>query len=190
MSNPFFNEELVDEIREHDKEKEVLNNKKKSFNKINTVNDSYSSYNYGNEELLKTYVGDKYVNFMTKKFNLWAFLFGPIYMLYRKMYLYGFLLTLFLSIVSNYFLQVSSSNNMMVLLLVLLAFIIVYLIIGMTFNSLYIGFCVNNINRLKHDYPTLDTNELCKKEGGANIFLAIVDFMAINIAVSMIMKFF
>lgn len=190
MSNqPFFDEETVEKIREHDKEQFEINKKKANFNKINTAADSYSKYSYENEELLKTFVGDekKYVKFMTKNFNVWAFFFSAFYMLYRKMYLYGFLLSLFLSIVSNYFLQI---NMTLLTGIMVLAFcLIMGLMVGFSFNRLYIGSCINEINRLKTEYPTLDTKELCRKQGGKSFFLALIAIFIINLLVGIIMRF-
>ena len=187
MNNkPFFDEETVDKIREHDKEQIVLNKKKGDFNKITTVTDSYGKYNYDNEELLKTYVGEKYPDFMTKSFNVWAFLFGPFYLLYRKMYLYGFLLSLFFAIINNYFIKIDLKTSIIVLVFDL----ILCIVVGLSFNRLYIGLCINEVNRLKRDYPTLDTNELCKKYGGTSIILAILANVVIVTLVVFIMKLF
>ena len=41
------------------------------------------------EELIEAYVGTKYDKFKNGKFNIWALLFGPIYLAYRKMFWYG-----------------------------------------------------------------------------------------------------
>ena len=180
----FFDEEAVEKIREHDKEQLALNRKKGEFNKVNTSMDSYGKYNYENEDLLKTYVGEKYPDFMTKSFNIWAFLFGSFYLLYRKMYLYGFLLSLFLTITNTYFISIDLKNSIIVLIFDL----ILNVIIGLSFNRLYIGSCINEINRLKMDYPTLDTNELCRKQGGTSLVLAVGANIIIIVLVSFIMK--
>lgn len=199
-NNTFFDEETVDKIREHDKEQIAINRKKSSFNKINTAMDSYGKYSFENEELLRTYVGDKYEKFMTKKFNFWAFLFGPFYLLYRKMYLYGFLLSLFLSITNSYLVKINLNTvniaesflinvNWQSTGIILVFDLILSLLMGVAFNRLYIGTCVNDIVRLKREYPTLDTNELCRKKGGTSIGIAIVANIVIYIVVSIIMRF-
>lgn len=180
----FFDEETVDKIREHDKEQIALNKKKGQFNKVNTAMGSYGNYNYENEDLLRTYVGDKYPDFMTKSFNIWAFLFGPFYLLYRKMYLYGFLLTLFMTTIDTYFININLKNSIIVLIFDL----VLNLIIGLSFNRLYIGTSINEINRLKKEYPTLDTNELCRNQGGTSIVMAIIIGFVIAILVSLIMS--
>lgn len=41
------------------------------------------------EELIEAYVGTEYDKFKNGKFNIWALLFGPIYLAYRKMFWYG-----------------------------------------------------------------------------------------------------
>lgn len=184
MNKPFFDEETVEKVREHDKEEIVLNRKKQNFNKITTAMDSYNDYNYNNEALLMSYIGPKYKYFVTRKFNWSAFFFGAIYMLYRKMYIYGLLLTVFLSIVNNYFVKIGEKASILVLVFDL----ILYLIIGLSFNGMYVGSCINDINRLKQEYPTLDTNELCKKKGGTSLIIAIIVSIIINIAIAWIMK--
>ena len=43
------------------------------------------------EKCLEAYVGIKYEKFKSSNFNVGAFFLGPIYLLYRKMYIYAFI---------------------------------------------------------------------------------------------------
>lgn len=53
------------------------------------------------EELIEVYVGTKYDKFKNGKFNVWALLFGPIYLAYRKMFWYGVGLCVVETILTN-----------------------------------------------------------------------------------------
>ena len=53
------------------------------------------------EELIEAYVGTKYDKFKNGKFNIWALLFGPIYLAYRKMFWYGVGLCVVETILTN-----------------------------------------------------------------------------------------
>ena len=53
------------------------------------------------EELIEVYVGNKYDKFKNGKFNVWALLFGPIYLAYRKMFWYGVGLCVVETILTN-----------------------------------------------------------------------------------------
>ncbi len=184
----FFDEETVEKVREHDKTAYAESKRKESFNKINTVSQSYNEYNYANEELLKAFVDKNYLKIMKNKFNIWAFLFGPLYYLYRKMYIHGFLLTLFMSIVNSYFFNIEKT---IVVCIGFLSFdILLAVAMGISFNRMYIGYCINNIQRYKKEYPTLNTIDICRKEGGTSVILALVFGFIIIGLVNFIMTLF
>ena len=44
------------------------------------------------DELIKAYIGPNYDKLLNSKFNVGAFLVTPLYLCYRKLFLYGFLL--------------------------------------------------------------------------------------------------
>lgn len=57
---------------------------------------------FSDEELVTAYVGEKYNKFKSSKFNIWALLFGPLYLAYRKMFWYGIGLCVVETILTNF----------------------------------------------------------------------------------------
>lgn len=61
-----------------------------------------NAINPNDEELINAYVGTKYDKFKNGKFNIWALLFGPLYLAYRKMFWYGIGLCVVETILTNF----------------------------------------------------------------------------------------
>lgn len=117
-----------------------------------------SNNNIDDEELLKAYIGKNYDKITTRPFNVPAFFLGPLYMYYRKMFLYGFLIFIF-----------------MLLLIIFtdrLELNIIGGVIAFIANKLYIYNAKKKIEKIKIKNQDKDINELkkiCEKKGGTSV---------------------
>lgn len=140
--------------------------------KSNTHEDQYKysqAYSSTEESLVKAYIGNNYAQLKQNRFSFPAFFFSGYYLIYRKMYLYGFLLLLI---------------NMSILLIPELIFVlfIVNIIVATNFNKLYYSFATKKVNNLKQkneNKSTTDLLQLCKQKGGTNIGMAITTIILI-----------
>lgn len=134
-------------------------------NTENTNNTHEDQYNYSQaysnteENLLKDYIGKNYEQLKQPRFSFPAFFLGGYYLIYRKMYLYGFLLLLL---------------NISILFLPELIFILFFvnIIVATNFNKLYYTFATKKVDNLKQKNENKDSTELlqlAKRKGGTNI---------------------
>ena len=137
------------------------------------------------EEFMKNWMG----NFYTKsnsKFNIFAFLFGPIYFLYRKVTTFGIIFlainTLLISAMS--FLAITSPLKSLALVgTISLILTILFVVYGFIFNGLYKGFVKSKQQALS---ATMDSNQLldyAKQKGGTSVLGAILGVSIIVIVV-------
>ncbi len=171
MGNKFIDKDTADKVREQQKEEREINKQKAKFNRMNEVGrnlEGSGGYNYDNEALLRAYIGNGYDTIIKRGFNIFAFLLGPFYILYRKMYVYGFGLMVF------YFLLFMSSFVLPELWMTIGIFVLIQLVIGGTFNSKYVSYAIDEVNRLKKEYISYDTADLCRSYGGTSIVMAII----------------
>lgn len=143
-------------------------------------NNNFNSLNI-EDELIKCYIGKnndklfekvKNPNSISKNFNIFAFLFGPIYFMYRKMYLIGIIIWLVTTILFSVF--------------PVLVFLI-YIINGCIFIKMYnlhINKKINKI-RLENNNATFDElKSICLKKGGVNYLVPTVMSVLLAIAVT------
>lgn len=138
-----------------------MDNANKNENLLNLSN-VYDEYD---EELLKIYIGNNFDQITTKSFNIWACLFNIIYLLYRKMYLFGFICALI-------FLLVCFINSIVV-------FLIYIFLVGFFANYVYKIFANKNINKIKlncKDKTIDDVRKICKRKGGTSLILGFIGF--------------
>ena len=181
--NKFFDEETVENVREYEKTERALNEEKKKFDQIHKTEIMAEAAKNGLDpnELLEAYIGKNYNRITGKSFNWSAFFFGSFYVLYRKMYLYGFILMIFTNIVSIFGLNAVNidmrvSNPVIVLGALLAVNLIIGLGVALTFNSMYLNYCMGKINNIKDRYKN-DKEKIintCKISGGTNIILAFI----------------
>lgn len=101
------------------------------------------------EELVRAYVGEKYDKIKNSSFSLPTFFLGSLYLFYRKMYLYGWLM----------------------MLLGPLAFI-GFIILAIKFKDVYLKDVSKKVNKIKLKNSNLSNEELkniCSKKGGTSI---------------------
>ena len=101
------------------------------------------------EELVRVYVGEKYDKIKNSSFSLPTFFLGSLYLFYRKMYLYGWLM----------------------MLLGPLSFI-GFIILAIKFKDVYLKDVSKKVNKIKLKNSNLSNEELkniCSKKGGTSI---------------------
>ena len=142
------------------------NNDQQSFNQTENID----------EEFMKNWMGNFYSK-SNNKFNVCAFLFGPIYFLYRKVTSFGTIFlaihTILLSIM--FFLMMTSPLTSMALVgTISLILSILYITYGFIFNGLYKGFIKSKQKSLS---TTMDSNQLldyAKQKGGTSVLGTIL----------------
>ena len=66
------------------------------------------------------------------------------------MYIHGFLLVLFTAIVYNYFLLINTT--LWTIIAIASFYLILAIILGISFNKMYISYAIDNIERYKKEY--------------------------------------
>ena len=156
---------------------------------IKEDNDSSQSNNYVNpqnkktfvtdSELLYNFIGNNYQKIIMGKFNFSAFLLSFIYLLYRKMYFYSFLVMLIYVIVPIFI------KNTLYLCGI---FLVINFILGLVVNKLYLKHCDNKINNIRYKFSFYDNDSVrneCKKAGGTSIISVIIGLI-INIGITVL----
>ncbi len=143
--------------------------------------------NMVDDDLFQAYFGTKteYYNGVLEKikankiiiFGVFPFLLSIFWMLYRKMYLYAFVLTIIISIVSEFAesIYISISNNVNLTTITIVQNLSIAIIFGLFGNWLYISDAQRKINKLKTKYKNEhDLIEKVKQEGGTNWFAPLI----------------
>ena len=144
---------------------------------------SSSNTNIENEELLKVFIGNNYEKIIKNQFNFPAFFLGSIYFVYRKMYLYGFIIFILNLIISNVI-----ENYMIAYPISLFLFIL----IGFFIDKIYIKFAKKKIEKIKSQNTEKNfegIKNICVQEGRTSTNSAII-FGILVIAVSIVIKIF
>ena len=133
-------------------------------------------------KLTKFFVGEKYQKISMSPFSFCGGFFGALYFFFRKMYLYGFVL----SIINLIAMILTIENVALGLGLTIGEFIVV----GLLTNSLYLNFVDNEVKKIVIDNPKMSQHELqsvCIKKGGTNLLLAILINWGLNIISGLIL---
>ena len=120
-----------------------------------TTNNTSSGNDYYDEELLKAFVGNNYDKLSQQKFNFAAFFLGPLYYLYRKLYL------LALAYIGIAFIFSSFS-------------LIIRVIIAVVFNEYYIKYAKKKIEDIRRLNPASDIQPIVASKGGTNIIGPVI----------------
>ena len=114
------------------------------------------------DELVKAYVGPKYDTIVNSKFNIGAFFFTPLYLYYRKLFLYGILVFIVDLLIIN-FTKFSILTT------------VISVLVAMLFSKLYIPEVKKRVEKIKQKNPDKsieEIKEICAKKGGTSIGLA------------------
>ena len=139
-----------------------------------TVNETTQGLSVKDYEILKmVYIGNNYVGIEESKLSFSSLLFGPIYSLYRKIYLVGIVWLFIIAILLlNFSVYVALSINL-----------IFNVIMFFIFNSLYLKIINNKINKIIDRHPNYTIEELkslCAKNGRTSpIFIVVFTILGI-----------
>ncbi len=134
------------------------NNNIPPINPNNTTTSNPTPTN-NDDELLKAFIGKNYEKITTAPFNIPGFFFTSLYMFYRKMFLYGFLV----------FLGSQGVNNFTDNLIVNISFNVA---IGFFVNKIYLDYANKKINQIKLTNYGKSDDELkliCANKGGTSV---------------------
>lgn len=155
------NNVVIDNNSNINADNNVINFANDNTNQNQIVDNNQSIDNNDNNELVRAYVGEKYDKIKNSSFSLSTFFLGSLYLFYRKMYLYGWLM----------------------MLLGPLAFI-GYIILAITFKDVYFKHVNKKVNKIKLKNNNLSIEELkniCSKKGGTSIGMAILNIFGLFI---------
>ena len=110
----------------------------------------------------------------------YTLLFGPIYILYRKMWLLG-LISAGIIILANIFLK---SYSLIVLL-------VISIILSFKFKDLYLNYVKEKVNKIKRENTDKSKEELmiiCSKKGGTSLLpvIALIIIYGISLYITII----
>ena len=153
----------IEEEKEEKKEEEFeefniddipTNNKKEKKEKT-----KYYEYEY----LLDSFIGEDANIIKEKTFNIYAFIFNWLYFIYRKMYITG-ILGLLVSLLIFIYIRI-----------IYLPFIIlIMIIIGFTFNKIYVSYAKRMISKIVLKDDDLLEKETCEKKGRVNFIIPLI----------------
>ncbi|MBR1936630.1 MAG: DUF2628 domain-containing protein [Bacilli bacterium] len=153
----------IEEEKEEKKEEEFeefniddipTNNKKEKKEKT-----KYYEYEY----LLDSFIGEDANIIKEKTFNIYAFIFNWLYFIYRKMYITG-ILGLLVSLLIFIYIRI-----------LYLPFIILsMIIIGFTFNKIYVSYAKRMISKIVLKDDDLLEKETCEKKGRVNFIIPLI----------------
>ena len=173
-NSPLREDTIQNENIENNNTIDTLNNNISTMETIN--NPKKSNYLLADSELLYNFIGKNYQKFAMHSFNFAALVFSFIYLLFRKMYFYSFIVMII------YFLMSIFIKNPYFLCAGIL---VVDLLLFLYTNKLYFRHCRTKIDNIRYK-NSIYNNELvlleCKKKGGTSILSVIFGFI-INILV-------
>jgi len=144
------------------------------------------------KELVEIYIGPKCYNFQKGSFSWCAFLLGPLYFLYRKLYAVGIILMFMIGGIDFFFTALSPdgayiSKNIEMLsnlrgvsiyfIIKIVVLLVFQLFLGITFKKFYYNECIERVGKIKQKNPDLGFNQLTqlvKEKGGTNILAPIL----------------
>ena len=129
-------------------------------------------------DYLTAYIGKNYKNVKKGLFSIITLIFGPLHLIYKKIYILGIILLGVLGITYYYNTEVG-----------LLLTIILNIILSFNFNKLYYKHAIRKIDEIKISNPNKTEEELleiCKQRGKPLISLIIFILLFIIIIFSMI----
>jgi len=139
----------------------------------------------GNPEmiLLESFMGPKAKKIMSSGFSFPSFFFGPMYLIYRKMYLYGFGLWILQTLLSSFVPKVGQ-----------VATLVIEVFLAIKFRDLYTKHAKDEIENIKKTNPGVNfegLNALARKKGGVNKVLPIIFgiLMAIIVIFAIVFSF-
>lgn len=134
------------------------------------------------DDLINTYMGKNAEKLKDGGISGYTLLFGPIYILYRKMWLLG-LISAGIIILANIFLK---SYSLIVLL-------VISIILSFKFKDLYLNYVKEKVNKIKRENIGKSKEELmiiCSKKGGTSLLpvIALVIIHGVTIYIQLVLS--
>lgn len=132
---------------------------KEQFEYSNTYSKTNIPYISSDEDYIKTYVGDNYEFLKDSNNSFFSLIFGPLYLLYRKLNFIGILLIILLLIIYYLFGNIIGFA----------ALIIVNITLMFKFKELYSNHVKKRVELIKNknsDKSSIEIINICKHEGG------------------------
>lgn len=156
------------------------------INNLNSSPDNKKKF-LTDSEMLYAFIGNNYQKFIMGKFNFSAFFLSIIYLLYRKMHFYSFIVMVL------YIISIIFVKNTLYLSGITLT---INFILGLCTNKMYLAHCRNKIDNIRYKHTFLENEELlqkCKEKGGTSIINVIVGIVVnviiIILAISLYLYF-
>lgn len=157
--------DLKENIITNDNDTKVSDNNKNIYKYHDDVDVYGVLFNGGSEDelLLSSYIGINYEKIRSGGFNLWAAIFGSLWLLYHKVYsvpiiygiIYAFLYVFFPVLLNSFLYQIFT-----------------FVIFGVFSNPIYLMHAKYKIKKLKQTHPEMSREDLaclCSKEGESGI---------------------
>lgn len=129
-------------------------------------NQPQMNQNDGETILIENFIGKKAKKIMSSGFSFPAFFFAPIYLIYRKMYLYGFGLWIFQTLLSVFLPKISQY-----------LIIVIGIFVAIKFRDLYLKHVKEEISKIKMANPGANFDglvALVRSKGGVNKVLGVI----------------
>lgn len=177
---------ISDSNNEHDNQYDYnikYSNVQKNYDDQHNDQFSYSS-RYSNiyapritsdEDYIKNYIGTNYEIIKKENFSLPGFIFGPLYLLYRKIWSYTLLFIILISVV--YYIDHDAAS---------ILYVIMCFFLGFKVNSIYMQYATRKVDEIKISNPDKSSTEIlqiCKKRGetiSITLIVLIVIIMSIT----------
>lgn len=155
------------------KDNEYLNHLDENIIKENIKQKkTYDEQNQFDFDLIKNYMGENYKSFLSQKFNLYAFLCGFFYLLYRKVYLYGITLLILEVALITYYIE-----SPLILICIILGILLINTLIGFKFNKYYVKRSYKQIKSIQNKFSSNRDEYVlskCSEYGGTSIQSSII----------------
>jgi len=129
-------------------------------------------------KLVLAYIGTNYDKILSKGFSMPALLFGPFYMLYRKLNLFGVIIILALDGLIFYFCTLKWY------VLGIVFYVLACFVLALFVNALYLNTAKKKIERIKLDFVNFsDMLDASRKAGGVSFVWLIIMIVVLGVAV-------
>lgn len=127
--------------------------------------------------LIKSYIGKNHKKIITKNFSIPGFLFGPLYLIYRKLYI-GIPLYFLFSLLVFFF-----TNNLVASIIVFVLEVIIHIVIAIKFKKIYMNRAYDDCMKIEEKYgirPDSEIIDLCHEQGGKSFFIVFILVVALS----------
>ena len=128
-------------------------------------------------QLIKSYIGKNHKKIITKNFSIPGLLFGPLYLIYRKLYI-GIPIYFISSLLVFFF-----TNNLVASIIVWILELILHIVIAVKFKKIYMNRAYDDCMKIEEKYgirPDSEIVELCQEQGGKSFFIVLILIISLS----------